>query len=86
MATMNISLPQQMKDWIEAQVATGRYANASDYLRDLIRDELERETAEASLLALVDEGLASGISDLTLDQIWEQARAEAAAINAKKAG
>lgn len=37
MATMNISLPDQMKEWIEECVQSGRYANASDYVRDLIR-------------------------------------------------
>lgn len=34
---MNISLPDQMKEWVEKQVATGRYADASDYVRDLVR-------------------------------------------------
>lgn len=37
MATMNVSLPDPMKDWVEAQAQTGRYSNASDYVRDLIR-------------------------------------------------
>ena len=35
---MNISLPDKMREWIDQQVATGRYANASDLMRDLIRD------------------------------------------------
>ena len=42
MATMNVSLPDPMKDWVEAQAATGRYSNASDYVRDLIRRDQER--------------------------------------------
>lgn len=37
MATMNVSLPDRMKDWVEVQARTGRYSNASDYVRDLIR-------------------------------------------------
>jgi putative addiction module CopG family antidote len=37
MATMNISLPDEMKAHVEAQVETGRFANSSDYIRDLIR-------------------------------------------------
>ena len=37
MATMNVSLPDPMKDLVEAQAKTGRYSNASDYVRDLIR-------------------------------------------------
>ncbi len=39
MATMNISLPDQMKRWVEECVQSGRYANASDYVRDLIRQD-----------------------------------------------
>jgi antitoxin ParD1/3/4 len=33
MATMNVSLPDPMKDWMEDQVKTGQYSNASDYVR-----------------------------------------------------
>lgn len=79
MATMNVSLPQQMKDWVDEQVATGRYANASDYVRDLVRRDQARAASIAKLQALVDEGRASGISDKTLDQIFEESRARAMA-------
>lgn len=60
MATMNVSLPDAMKEWVEAQAASGRYANASDYVRDLIRRDQERASKIASMQRLVDEGLASG--------------------------
>ncbi|MCL4677216.1 MAG: type II toxin-antitoxin system ParD family antitoxin [Alphaproteobacteria bacterium] len=60
MATMNVSLPDPMKEWVEAQAATGRYANASDYVRDLIRKDQERAAKIASMQDLIDEGLASG--------------------------
>ena len=33
MATINVSLPDPMKDWMEDQVKTGQYSNASDYVR-----------------------------------------------------
>jgi antitoxin ParD1/3/4 len=42
---MNISLPDKMREWIDQQVATGRFANASDLVRDLIRDAQVRELA-----------------------------------------
>ena len=42
MATMNVSLPDTLKDWVEGQAQTGRYSNASDYVRDLIRRDQER--------------------------------------------
>ena len=60
MATMNISLPDQMKAFAEAQTKDGRYSNVSDYMRDLIRRDQERRQAIAEIQALVDEGLASG--------------------------
>jgi antitoxin ParD1/3/4 len=76
MATMNISLPDQMKDWVEQQVATGRYANASDYFRDLIRDDQDDGFGRAELRALIEEGLASGISDKTVEDIRREVKAE----------
>lgn len=60
MATMNVSLPEPMKEWVEAQAQTGRYANASDYVRDLIRRDQERMHKIAALQMLITEGLESG--------------------------
>nr|WP_295469884.1 type II toxin-antitoxin system ParD family antitoxin [Mesorhizobium sp.] len=77
MATMNISLPDQMREWVEAQAKSGRYGNASDYMRDLIRHDQEREAKIAHMQKLVDEAIASGVSDLTFDQVIERARAKA---------
>lgn len=57
---MNISLPDQMKAWAERQAEDGRYANVSDYMRDLIRRDQDRRQAIGEIQALVDEGLASG--------------------------
>jgi len=74
---MNISLPDQMREWVEAQAKSGRYGNASDYMRDLIRHDQEREMKIAHMQKLVDEAIASGVSDLTFDQVIERARAKA---------
>lgn len=60
MATMNISLPDQMKAWAEAQAQDGRFSNVSDYMRDLIRRDQSRRKAIGEIQTLVDEGLASG--------------------------
>ena len=57
MATMNVSLPDQMKAWVEEQARGGRYGNASDYVRDLIRRDQEREAAIAELQEAVNEGV-----------------------------
>ena len=77
MATMNVSLPDAMKDWVEAQAKSGRYGNASDYVRDLIRHDQERKDKIAHMQALVDEALESGISEKTVAEILMQARAAA---------
>lgn len=69
MATMNVSLPDAMKVWVEAQSADGRYSNASDYVRDLIRRDQERRDKIARLQALVEEGLESGIGVRSMDEI-----------------
>lgn len=51
MATMNVSLPDQMKGWVEECVLSGRYANSSDYVRDLIRkDHLKLEELRLALI------------------------------------
>ena len=60
MATMNVSLPKRLKDWAEAQVESGRYANVSDYVRDLIRKEQDRAAVFGEIQAALDEGDASG--------------------------
>ena len=76
MATMNISLPDQMKAWVEAQSVDGRYSNSSDYVRDLIRREQIKAEKIANMQRLVDEGLASGVSSQTPRQIIDEVRAE----------
>ncbi len=60
MATMNVSLPEPMKAWVERQVDGGLYGNASDYVRDLIRKDQERKAAIATLQAAITEGVESG--------------------------
>ncbi len=77
MATMNISLPDAMKDWAEAQAETGRYSNTSDYVRDLIRRDQERAEKIAALQAKIDEARASGPSPYTFEEVRQMAREEA---------
>jgi antitoxin ParD1/3/4 len=60
MATMNISLPDALKEWAEARVAEGRYSSVSDYVRDLIRREQDRIAAIAEIQSALDAGEASG--------------------------
>ncbi|RYY26806.1 MAG: type II toxin-antitoxin system ParD family antitoxin [Sphingomonadales bacterium] len=74
MATMNISLPDPMKQWVEGQAATGRFSNASDYVRDLIRRDQERADKIAAMQILVDEARESGISPRSMQEIFEEAK------------
>ena len=60
MATMNISLPDQMRSWVETQTARGHYSNSSDYVRDLIRQDQERQAALESLQSAITQGIESG--------------------------
>ena len=73
MATMNISLPDPMKQWVEAQAETGRYSNASDYVRDLIRRDQERRDKIAHMQKLVDEAEESGVSARIVEDIFDEA-------------
>jgi antitoxin ParD1/3/4 len=75
MATMNVSLPDAMKQWVEDQSADGRYSNASDYVRDLIRRDRERREKIARMQLLVSEALESGTGTRSMDAIREEAQA-----------
>lgn len=77
MATMNVSLPESMKEWVDAQANTGRYANASDYIRHLIRLDQERTDKIAVMQRLIDAGLESGIGDRSPEALFEAALARA---------
>ncbi len=74
MATMNVSLPDPMKDWVEQQTKGGRYSNASDYVRDLIRRDQDRAEKIATMQRLVSEGLETGVASENIDDILEEAR------------
>jgi antitoxin ParD1/3/4 len=77
MATMNVSLPNPMKDWVETQVKSGQYGNASDYVRDLIRrDQQDREQIKI-LQQAISKGIESGISDRSMLEILKAARKKA---------
>lgn len=71
MATLNISMPQTMREWIDAQIEAGEYANASDYIRDLIRhDQRQRDALRVALI----EGEKSGVSKRSVTDIARSTR------------
>ena len=74
MATVNVSLPDPMKDGVEAQARSGRYSNASDYVRDLTRKDQERREKIVAMQQHVGDGLASGTGTRTMAQLREAAQ------------
>ncbi|HEX3968912.1 MAG TPA: type II toxin-antitoxin system ParD family antitoxin [Edaphobacter sp.] len=58
MTSLNISLPQQLKSYVEFQVADGEYGTPSEYVRELIRRDKQAQLArlEKSLLKALDSG------------------------------
>ena len=57
--TLSFALPETLRTYIDARVATGNYGNTSEYIRDLIRKD-QAEEAKSRLRSLIAEGLASG--------------------------
>lgn len=83
MESMNISLPDPLKRFVDGQVAQGRYSSASEYVRELIRAD-EKRKAEEVLEAKLLEGLSSAESPLTAED-WRTIRKEALAkVEARK--
>jgi antitoxin ParD1/3/4 len=75
MTTMNISLPDEMKAFVEAQMATEGYASASEYLRALIREAQKRQAKRALETKLL-EGLQGPAVEMTRKD-WDSIEQEA---------
>ena len=54
--TMNVSLPAQMRAFVDQQVGKGRYGSTSEYVRDLIRRDQDRQRLRRTLLDGVESG------------------------------
>ena len=78
MATMNISVTDKMRAWVEAQVEAGNYATASDCLRDLLRAKIEREEKLVALRAEIQKGAESGPSGMSWQEVIAEARSRIA--------
>jgi antitoxin ParD1/3/4 len=75
METMNISLPDPLKQFVETQVAGGAYSSASEYIRRLIREDQERRQREEIDLKLL-EALDSEPSTPLTPEDWDAIRRE----------
>ena len=75
MATMNISVPDPMKDWVQAQIDDGKYASSSDYVRDLIQKDQQQRDKLAVLQAAIDLGMENAqAGDLDIDSVKRKAK------------
>ena len=77
MTSMNVSLPEQMKSWVEGKIDAGQYHNASEYIRDLIRRDQAEDEKTLAFRAAIEIGRNSGIDDRSVDEIFLEAKAKA---------
>ena len=73
MPTMNISLPEEMKDFVEQQVSTRGYSSASEYVRELVRAD-QKLKAKEQLQSLMLDSLRSGDPIEVTPRMWDDLR------------
>ena len=76
MATITISLPDNLKAFMEGQIADKGFGNVSEYVRSLLREAQNKEN-DARLQALLLEGLASDKGEAVTEEFWSDLKAEA---------
>ena len=75
MTSMNVSLPEELKEYVETQSQDG-YSTPSEYVRELIREDRKKRAKEKLEQMLLD-GLNSG-KGIPMDaQFWSDLKAEA---------
>lgn len=85
MATMNISLTDPLKHFVDEEVREGGFSSTSDYMRDLIRQRQRAKAAEF-LRQLIAEGMASGSAGEVTADTFAQMREEMRKRHAREAG
>ena len=75
MATMTISLPEPMREFIDAEVASGDYGSASELFREMVRERQKHKNQER-LETLLLEGLESGEPIKVTSEYLENRRRE----------
>jgi antitoxin ParD1/3/4 len=82
MQTMNISLPDPLKRYVEEQVSAGGYSSTSEYVRELVRADQQRkakERLEAVLLDALNSGEPMEVTAETWEELRQRLRARAQA-------
>ena len=83
METMNIALPESLKEFVQKRVSEGGYSSVSEYIRELIRvdqKELARERLEVEIL----KGLQSGKATPMTRKDWDGLRTNLRQRHAKR--
>jgi antitoxin ParD1/3/4 len=78
MSTMNVSLPEELKAFVDEQVAAQGYASTSEYLRDLIRKQRDIERLRQMLLEGANSGPGKVIDDAWFAELRARAKRRAA--------
>lgn len=73
MQTMNISLPDSLKHYVEQQIRAGAYSSASEYIRELVRADQKRKAKEQLEQVMLD-ALRSGQPMDVTSEMWEELR------------
>ena len=73
MTTMNVSLPESLKNFVDSQIQDNGYSTSSEYIRELIRRDQTR-LAEQHLASLIVEGLESGPAVAVDEDFWQKKR------------
>ena len=76
-ASMNISLPEPMKEWVEQQVTAGGYGTVSEFFRQLLREEQVRRVRrqiDDNLHAALDSGESTPLTPADWDRIRREGR------------
>ncbi|MBC2774391.1 type II toxin-antitoxin system ParD family antitoxin [Rhizobium sp. AQ_MP] len=77
MQGITIAIPDDLKDWVSRKTESGEYADPSDYVSGLIRQDQERAAKIEAMQKAVDAGLASGVGNRTADQLFQAAKQKA---------
>ena len=75
MTTLNISLPESMRAFVDEQIAKGGYSTASEYIHHLIQQD-QKQAAQMKLEAMLLEGLDSGEPIEVTHEWWGNQRTE----------
>ena len=78
MATMNVSLPAEMVDFVESEVSKGGYSSASEVMRDALRLLQHDKALEAEKLAILRREIRIGLDDAAAGRFSKQTVSEIA--------